>query len=156
MLLHSCSNSQCSHNSPRTTRYHTCPLCNNKLVFNCPNCKEQIFSSNLKHQKKCTKITTSKGQSSEYLFGKKKIMLKRNQEKICIAFFNNSQFNFGKERKKFDSLQCKTKLTRKEKIKHLQMVNDVPCDVIVTKFSSIIDMFVFVFFNLNLNFNYLI
>ena len=137
--MHSCSNPNCSHTSPRSTKYHSCPLCNWKLIYHCDNCKGSFFSSNSKHKKKCTKIITTIEEQSVFLYGKKKIILKRNERKICVGFFANGQLNYGKTRKKFGNEQAKTKIQRKDKVKHLQLVNNVPSSSHLIKFSTIIN-----------------
>lgn len=155
--MHSCSNPNCSHTAPRSTKYHTCPLCKSKLIYTCNNCKGSFFSSNSKHKKKCTKMistTEAKEVKSVFLYGKKKIILKRNDIKICVAFFANGQFNYGRTRKKFGNQQAKTKIQRKDKVKHLQLVNNVPSSSHLIKFSTIINRYSFNhFFNHFCNIN---
>ena len=144
--MHSCSNPQCSHTAPRSTKYHTCPLCSSKLVYICINCKGSFFSSNSKHKKNCTKISITEQDVTKYLYGKHKIIMKRKHEKICIAFFNNGKIKYAKERKKFGTFQMKTKSTRKEKVKHLHNVNNVPSIAVVSHFTTIFDKFDILFY----------
>ena len=149
-MIHSCSNLSCPFRSPRTTKYHTCPKCSKKLVYKCQKCNGSFFSSNLKHQKKCIKNVSVTEQKIEYLYGKNKIMMKRNEEdKICIAFFNNGVIKYAKERKKYDSSQTKIQITRKAKVQHLHDSNNIRVKQVFPSFKSVFDEFKLYFFSIN-------
>lgn len=149
MVTHVCSNSLCSHTAPTTTKYHLCPLCNSKLKYKCSNCLFHFFSSNLKHLKNCKvksiNIIEKDQNIDEFFFGKKKISIKRrNEDKICVAYFSNFKFYYGKERKKFGRVKSNeaiVQVKRKEKVQYLQKINNIPSKKEVNYFDSICDRY---------------
>ena len=141
-MTHFCS--KCEYSSAKSTKYHSCPECSSKLQYICPNCKKNIYSSNSKHRKNCkvqvgtfTPTTDETNYSTNFLFGKSKIICEFQNFKICIAYYNMSlkRILYGKERPK-----CKSGVThkkKKEQVKFLKKKSNINSDEVLIEFSSL-------------------
>ena len=135
MYQHTCE--ECKITYPKTTRYHRCK-CGGQLMFPCPKCNNNIKSSNLKHIQKCSFVPNSTKEIStnlsiKFLYGKRKIMMSVNGEKICVAYYCDTlkRVMFGKERPKNKHSNIYSK--KKQKMQYLKEVNSIS----LPQFSSI-------------------